>query len=172
MRLPAAVCAICVLLAARAEAVPQPTSEHPAPVEGREHAEKPKWASAVLGQEYYYQPVSPDPIPTPVPAAFGDTFTDILNVSNNDGPIETNRRFEFCANEGEGLPFVLLQWNHALWIHRRQARSAPKSKRPHVVISPQLRQRGLCSEKLRQRGSVPRPIKAMSVFSSFTHTNS
>ena len=104
MRLPAAVCAICVLLAARAEAVPQPTSEHPAPVEGREHAEKPKWASAVLGQEYYYQPVSPDPIPTPVPAAFGDTFTDILNVSNNDGPIETNRRFEFCANEGEGLP--------------------------------------------------------------------
>ena len=57
---------------------------------------KTEWASAVLGQEYYYQPVSPDPIPTPVPAAFGDTFTDILNVSNNDGPIETTAASNFA----------------------------------------------------------------------------
>ena len=103
MRLSTAVCAICVLLAARAEALPQPTSEHPAPVERREPAEKPKGASAVLGQEYY-QAVSPNPIPTPVPAAFGDTFMDILNADSDDGPIKTNRHFEFCANEGEGLP--------------------------------------------------------------------
>ena len=43
-------------------------------------------------------------IPTPVPAAFGDTFMDILNADSDDGPIKTNRHFEFCANEGEGLP--------------------------------------------------------------------
>jgi hypothetical protein len=56
-------------------------------------------------------PVSPEPIPTPVPQAFQDLFDDVLSPDAAvlfGSRIQTARNFTWCANQGEvGPPYKL-----------------------------------------------------------------
>jgi hypothetical protein len=98
MRVTVVAACVVTVLASTAHAVPSPTrataTDPSAGYDRQTHA----WLGSSLDQ------VSPSPIPTPVAEAFDDDFMDLLSVDSSGGMIETDRKFSWCANEGEGNP--------------------------------------------------------------------
>ena len=85
-------------LASAAQAVPLPTAQSGA----ASRAEHDDHAHAWLGNEL--DPVSLEPIPTPMAEVFDDDFMDLLSLQPGGAAVETDREFNWCANEGKGNP--------------------------------------------------------------------